>query len=110
MAYRAALPAQRGRHLLEGLARTAGACVERSSAARAAGPRERRVARGADGSVRTAAPRARNRHAARRTRLPRDDVQPGDHRRAAGRHRYRTPRTPRLDRSMAVELTAQTRE
>ena len=42
--------------------------------------------------VRAGATRARDRHADRRARHPRGDVQPGDHPRATLRHRHRPPR------------------
>src|SRR4030095_9824756 len=57
-----------------------------------------------------AARRPRDRAAARGAHLARHDVQHRHHRRAPGGHRDRARRAPGLDRPMAVELTAHTRE
>src|SRR5262245_17844332 len=84
--------------------------MEPPRASRAARRSEWRVEGRADRGVRGAAARAWDRHASRSARLPRHDLQHRGHRRAPRRNRDGACRAPRLDRPMAVELTAPTRE
>src|SRR4051812_17595042 len=64
----------------------------------------------ADRSVRGASAATRHRHATRRARVARDDVQPRRDRRTARRHRHRSRRAHRMDRPVDLALNTSRRE